>query len=190
VLRRSAERGVEIAEATRRLFDDLGMNPAHPLIGHLNTTDGHLRARLDGRLYAAWTPLLRSLEYADSSIRKNRRSEIYVSYGPSNLLLRVWLDPFSNPGSLRVRLRTDQRQKRDLMYERLSSDEGRSEIPHGKALGIVAEPASKYKQQYPWSVEVRVPWQALLARASADSLPKVMRTFVLDLMRAADANAI
>ncbi len=135
---------MEIAAATRGLFDRLGLQPAHELIGLLNTHEPELRAKLDSNLYDAWQPLLRALakkwEYADSSIRKNRRSEIYVSRGPSALLRRVWLDPFSNPGSLRIRLRSDSKAKRDVIYDRVDSADGRMEIPHAEPVNECETP--------------------------------------------------
>lgn len=194
LLERSKRRGVEVAIATCGLFDRLGLQPAHPLIGFLHTQDSTRRFRLDAKLYASWQPLLRSLrrkwEYADSSIRKDRRSEIYISYGPSNLLRRVWLDPFSNPGSLRIRLRTDTQVKRDLIFERIDSVKGRATIPGGRYLAIVKEPISKYKQEYPWSVEVRIGWRVLLSRSTEASLPLTLKRFVIGLMGRVDSRAV
>jgi hypothetical protein len=125
-------------------------------------------------------------EYADSSIRKDRKSEIYVSSGPSDLLCRVWLDPFSNPGSLRIRLRTTSKAKRNVLFERLHSETARSEIPSGRFLAVVAEPQSTYKQAYPWSVEVRVNWTKLLGRSTRRTIPNALKRFVLRLMTTVD----
>lgn len=109
ILRRSEARGNEVATATRGLFDQLGLQPPHPLVGELSSRDREKRMRLDARLYAAWSPLLTSLrkrwESVGSSFRKDRRSELYIEGGQSSELLLVWLDPFSNPGSLRIRLK-------------------------------------------------------------------------------------
>jgi hypothetical protein len=61
LLRHSQSRGHEVAQATRGLFDRLGLQPAHLLIGDLGTRDRERRMALDARLYRAWQPLLESL---------------------------------------------------------------------------------------------------------------------------------
>ena len=77
LLQKSEARGVSVASATRGLFDRLGLQPAHPLIGELRTRDMERRMRLDAQLHTAWQPLLTALEkrwsYVDSSIRRLRR---------------------------------------------------------------------------------------------------------------------
>ena len=194
VLEQSEARGVYVAAATRALFDRRGLQPPHALIGHLHTRNPTLRAKLDGHLYKAWQPLLRVLrhkwEYADSSIVKLRQSEIYVDDGPSDLLRGVWLDPFSNPGSLRVRLKSDRRTKRDRMFERIESEQGRATIPYGRSLSIGQEPRTFYRQRYPWSVEVRIPWRVLLRHSTRTTMPKALKKFVLALMRTADSKSV
>ncbi len=186
LVQRSASRGYEVASATKGLFDRLGLQPAHPFIGELCTTDTARRLRFDARLRAAWEPLLRSLrrtwKSVGSSVRKDRQSEIYITYGPSSTLQRVWLDPFNNPGSLRIRLKTDTRVKRELLLARLSAR--RSSMPFGRYLTCRAEERSSYAQQFPWSVEVRIPWRTLLARSSRRTMPYSLKKLVLGLITA------
>lgn len=191
LLRRSEARGIEVAGATRGLFDRLGLQPAHPLIGELGTRDKARRQVLDGRLYAAWQPLLKSLRrrwgYADSSIRKDRRSEIWINAAPGDELLEVWLDPFSNPGSLRIRLKTDRRIKRDLILSRLEAKQ--TSIPFGRSLTWQANPPTPYRQRYPWALEARVPWKTLLARATRSTMPSVLKRHVLGLINVAEGTS-
>lgn len=187
LLKQSESRGCEVAAATRGLFDRLGFQPAHPLIGDLRTRDPDLRVRLDARLYAAWQPLLKTLqkewEFADSCIRKDRKSEIYIWGGKTDELGEVWLDPFSNPGSLRIRLKSDARTKRDLIVERL--EEGRRLIPRGRYLRWQANPQTPYKQHFRWHVDARIPWRYLLAGADRRTMPPVIKKHVLALIAVA-----
>lgn len=184
LLKRSDQRGVAVASDLVGLFDDLGLHPAHKLIGDLGTRDRARRMKADQRLYKAWKPLLHSLERlwdVLSSLRHDRQSEIYVENGPSRNLRIAWLDPFSNPGALRVRLKTDRRSKRDLMIERL--DGHRSAIPHGRHVTLRSErlPA----QHFVWCVEARIPWRILLARRSRATMGRALRSFILQLMAVA-----
>jgi hypothetical protein len=192
-IQKSEHRGFGIAVAARNLFDRLGLQPAHSLIGHLNTRDEARRKKLDDRLYDAWQPLLRVLQrkwgYADKSIGHLRRSEIWVNEGTSKLLKQVRLDPFGNPGCLCIRLYSDRRSKRNRIFSRLDSARGRAAVPSGKHL-IMTSPSSPYKQKYPWFVELRVPWRVLLGRSTRKTMPNVLKRFVLRLMKVADGRAI
>jgi hypothetical protein len=119
-------------------------------------------------------------------VRKDRQSELYIDEGPSSVLLQVWLDPFSNPGSLRVRLKTDSRAKREIILDRL--ERNREAIPFGRYVGWQrADPA--YPQQYPHMVELRISWRVLLARCTRRSIPAALRRFVIGLMTVADDRA-
>jgi hypothetical protein len=98
------------------------------------------------------------------------------------VLLQVWLDAFSNPGSLRVRLKTDKETKRELILDRL--ERRRDAIPFGRYLGWQrADPP--YRQKYPRMVEVRIPWRPLLGRCTRASMPSVLKRFVLGLIAVA-----
>jgi hypothetical protein len=188
LLQKSEARGVAVASATRGLFDRLGLQPAHPLIGELRTRDTERRVRLDAQLHSAWQPLLTSLEkrwsYVDSSIREDRRSEIYVEEGKGELLRVVWLDPFSSPGSLRIRLKTSSRAKRALLLDRLERD--RSKILHGRSIAVSVPGGLVYDQRYPYIVELRIPWRALLGTSTRSSMPVRLKKFVLSLIAVAD----
>lgn len=191
LLQKSEARGMAVASATRGLFDRLGLQPAHPLIGELRTRDIERRMRLDAQLYAALQPLLTALEkrwsYVDSSVRKDRRSEIYVEEGKGELLRVVWLDPFSSPGSLRIRLKTSSRRKRALLFDRLERD--RSKILQGRSIALSLPGRLAYNQRYPYIVEVRIPWRALLGTSTRSSMPLRLEKFVLSLIAAADSAA-
>lgn len=188
LLQKSQARGVAVASATRGLFDRLGLQPAHPLIGELRTRDVERRMRLDAQLYAAWQPLLTALRkrwrYVDSSIRKDRRSEIYIEEGKGELLRVVWLDPFSNPGSLRIRLKASSRVKGALLLDWLERD--RSKIVHGRSIVLSVPSGLAYNQRYPHMVEVRIPWRALLGNSTRSSMPLRLKKFVLSLIAVAD----
>ena len=185
LLHRSELRGSDIAAATRGLFDSLGLQPAHPLIGDLRTVDVERRSRLDARLYEAWQPLLSTLsrrwDFVGSSIRRLNKSQIYVFDGPSELLREVWLDPHSSPSSLRVRLKTNTPAKRAQILDRIGKRQP-------SAFPIRLAPSKRGNH---WAVELRTPWRKLLARTRTRSgLGIALKRFVIRLMRTVDAGAV
>jgi hypothetical protein len=150
-----------------------------------------MRLRHDAKLYDAFTPLLNKLQknwdFAGSSIRRDRKSEIYVFDGPSDLLCEVWLNPMRSPSSLLVRLKTKSQAKQAQLVanlERAGTHNGK----RGLTLDVVRLPNSSRGNH--WAVEVRAPWRPLLRRASnRTDLARTLEGFVLKLMRAADPAA-
>jgi len=185
LLKRSQRRGFEIATATRGLFDRLGLQPAHPLIGDLRTADQERRIGLDTRLYEAWKPLIDSLKgrrwrSVGSSLRNDRKSELYAFDGPSDLLREVWLDPMSSPSSLRIRLKTTSAAKRAQILDRVA----------GRRLSAEPVRLRTSSRGNHWAVELRVPWRSLLARTTTrGGLSLALKRFVLSLMRSVDKDA-
>ena len=193
LLQHSAARGYQIAKATIELFDKLGLQPTHPLIGDLRTADLSRRLKADQRLKKAWQPLVKTLRgkkwSVGSSIRRDRKSEVYVCFGPSSLLREVWLDPQSSPSSLRVRLKTSSRRKRDEILAAITRP-GIS-IPYLQGLGPEPVRLPPSVRGNHWAVEFRAPWGQLLrhCRTRAD-LARRLRRFVLQVMRTADPGAV
>jgi hypothetical protein len=197
---RSARRGSSVARDTRHLMDDLGLQPAHPLIGDLRTRDPGIQAKRDKQLYRAWGPLRKALSRrwtAESSLRRvttpTRWSEIYIVDGPKGEDLRVvWIDPFSNPGSLRIRLKSDRRAKRDAMLMRL--ERRRAKIPYGDYVDFAPVRLGTSAHGTHWAIEARIPWRVLLRGCNGNGgrkrMPQVLKRFVLGLMRAAASHGI
>jgi hypothetical protein len=188
----SATRGSAVGLMTKDLFDSLGLQPMHPLIGDLWTRDPARRRHYDGRLRAAWEPLLKTLrkrwDFADSSIRKTRRSEIYVRYGPSKLLRDVWLNPLRSPGYLLIRLKTSSLAKRTLILSNLIRARGEAGLQILDP-DIVRLPPSASKND--WAIELRAPWRRILGRAKNQlTLANALKRFIRELMRDADRDSV
>jgi hypothetical protein len=188
LLLRSEKRGTLLASATRHLFDTLGLNPGHHLIGDLRVKVDGVRV-YDARLGRAWRPLLARLTrwgYAGPSIRRDRQSEVYISNGPSRLLREVWLDPISSPSSLRVRLKTTSPRLRRRLADNLRrAYRGPPWITFDEVRLL---PSARGNH---WAVELRIPWARLLRRTSTQAgLAKRLRHCVLSLMAGADEDAV
>ncbi len=191
ILLGSEARSYEVAKATRRLFDRLGLQPTHRLIGDLRTADLNRRLKADQRLSKAWQPLAKTLHGKKwsvvPSLRRDRKSEIYICWSPSNLLRAVWLDPQSSPSSLRVRLKTRSRSKRDAMLAAITRP-GIS-IPYLR--GLSPEAVHLPPQKWRWAVEFRAPWRQLLRNCHTQAdLARRLRRFVLQVMRTVDPGAV
>lgn len=189
----SEARGYEVAKATRILFDNLGLQPAHPLIGDLRTVDLERRLQLDKKLKRALLPLIDSLRkrkwgWVGSSIRNDRQSEIYVLDGPSDLLTEVWLSPMRSPSSLCVRLKTTSVIKRSRILESLlHSGIG----PQSGWMSVEPVRLQNSARGNHWAVDIRAPWKRLLKRVSSRaSLETALERFVVGVMRAADQAAV
>jgi hypothetical protein len=175
----------EIASATKGLFDRIGLQPAHKHIGDLRTADAEKQSRFDARLLVAWQPLIGSLKRSGwsvtSAIPLNRKSELWVTYGPSDLLREVRVDPASNPSDLRIQLRTSSPQKRNEI------------LAHVLERYPGAEPVRlpKSGRGNHWAVEIRTSWRLILKRTKTRAaLGEALKRFVLRMMRCADESAV
>lgn len=193
LIKASEARGYEMAAATRNLFDSLGLQPAHRLIGDLRTADLERRLQLDKNLKRAWLPLINGLRerewaWVGSSIRKDRQSEIYILDGPSDLLTEVWLSPMRSPSSLCVRLKTTSVIKRGRILENLLHSGIGPELGWMPVEPVRLQDSARGNH---WAVDIRAPWQRLLKRVSSRSaLGAALERFVVGVMRAADPGAI
>ena len=182
-----AERaGTANAAAARRLFTELGLQPAHRYIPHLGVADAQQAAIADKKMHAMWEPLRRSLDrrniHHESSISPRRTSELYISEFATETLQVMWLDPFSSPSSLLIRLRTDTLPRREKIYGRLEARRGT--LPAGPLLSIRRE--NRPTGLNPYAVDVRVPWALVVDRCkNAAAAPKALKNVVLRTMLAA-----
>lgn len=188
LMKMAEQRNVLFVPELLELLTTLGLQATHSLIGNLRHPDPDRARFFDGRLSRAWTPLRISLRRRgwrkiEPSFRKQTRtSELYLWDGPSTVLREVWLDPFSSPSALLVRLKSDSIDKRDRMHGRLESR--RPKYYLGMALGIQTE--SRPSGWYPYAVDVRVPWSLLLDRVTRQAdVPSRLKKIVLAVIDAA-----
>lgn len=174
------------AHAARRLFSELGIQPAHRLVPNLNDPDPKRALQNDRALSKLWQPTRRALEQRGmecvSSIRTTRSSEVYVYPPDSSPIGVVWLNPFASPSTLLVRLRMADRKTRDLLLSRLESR--RHLIPVGPLLSMV--PGKRKAHSDRWAVDVRVPWHLLLASCkNRIAMSRALKRLVLRIIDAA-----
>lgn len=174
------------AHAARRLFSELGIQPAHKLVPNLRDPDPKRALRNDRTLSKLLEPTRRALIKRGlkwkPSIQPTRSSEIYIYPPDSSPVGVIWVDPFASPSTLLVRLRMPNRKSRDLIRARL--ERRRYLIPAGPMLSIVPEKReARYNR---WAVDVRVPWHLLLVRCkSKDAMSRTLKKLVLRIYEAA-----
>lgn len=189
LVQRSANRGSQFGAATIALMKLLDLAPVHRIIGDVRDPKNDLALR------DLWGPLIESLKRkgwrVQSGFGRNRKSEIWIEFGPSRTLKVVRLDPFSSPTSLVVRLKTESQAKRDQMLRRFNSNLG--SIPARSAIGPLPLRLAPSSQGYDWAIDVKVGWSPLLARSSARNrqlTERTLRRFVEAVMDASVPDAV
>jgi len=177
----------------RRAFVELlnanYLQAAHPLIGYVKHGDADEVERADARLFDLWRSTIRALERPkhgfDIFESMNSRSELYASAGDSRRpspLCEVRLDPRHSPGALRISLKSHSRAASDRVLTQLRRAKA---IPHQRHIELRQHLLKKGQVSGSWSVDVMIPWVALLGRCSTrKSVEPTLKRFVVALVEA------